>query len=135
LSDKIGYTRKRNRAWGIVDALFEKESDVTFKEVIDALKFLVPTQQMTFETYENGEVTLVDLGQRILKINTNFMPLMTVLFPWEQNGEQIIKRVPVGSRSREFDLAQLAFWNLYGDAEKPEREQAATMPPIAGLRL
>jgi hypothetical protein len=131
LSDKVGYTRRRNKAWGVIDNLFyeAEEKGITFEQILDALRFLCPTEPMPFPTEERGGVTFIDVTQRedapkILKVDTDFARLVVELYPWRREGNQLLKTIPIGSTSREFDLKQLAFWNLYRDAEKPEREHA-----------
>lgn len=63
VSDYVGYTRRRADAWGVIDRLFDKArgDGVTFKECIDAVVFLCPTQPFPTERYrENGKHVLID---------------------------------------------------------------------------
>jgi hypothetical protein len=130
ISDHVGYSRRRTIAWGVIDRLYDKarEDGVSFEEVIDAIRFLCPTQPFPTELcQENGRHVLIDLTKRddspkILKVDAEFWDVLQSLYPWERVENRIVKQIPVGSTTRGFDLRTLAFWRLYPDASREERE-------------
>ena len=131
VSDHVGYTKRRKDAWGTIDRLFDDARDqgVTFEQVIQAVTFLCPTQEMPYPVHVNGSVTLVDLTKRedspkILMIDTSFLPTLKALYPFERIDDVVVKQIPVGTVSRELNLVTLPFWKLFPDAEFEERKTA-----------
>lgn len=130
LSDHVGYSRRRAIAWGVIDRLYDRarQDGCTFEEVMSAIRFLCPTQPFPTELYQgNGRHVLVDLTKRgdapkVLKVDSDFWVTLQALYPWERVENRIVKQIPVGSTTREFDLRTLAFWRLYPDASREERE-------------
>lgn len=130
ISDHVGYSRRRAIAWGVIDKLYDKarEDCVRFEEVMNAIRFLCPTQPFPIELcQQNGRHVLVDLTKRgdapkVLKVDSEFWDVLQSLYPWERVQNRIIKQIPVGTSTRDFDLRTLAFWRLYPDASREERE-------------
>lgn len=129
VSDYVGYTRRRADARGVIDRLFDRArwDRVTFDECIDAVTLLCPTQPFSFGVVENRKVSIVDLTKRadsprLLKVDASFLPLLKRLYPFMRTGDTVIKHIPVGNVIRDLNLLTLAFWILYPDASRDERE-------------
>jgi hypothetical protein len=143
LSDKVGYTRRQFDAWNTIDRFFDKGSDLTLNDVLDAVTFCSPTQAMPFDVDHAHPKVLVDItGQKrydeSLKIDPDFLPVLVRLYPWELVESRvkvnkrpwkridldIIKSVPVGSGMRKFNLSIFAFWWKYKNARRDEMAEA-----------
>ena len=131
LSDEVGYTRRKLDAESVIDQFFDKGSDLKFDDVMTAVTFCSPTRPMPFAVYENATAAIVDVTKRagddkFLKVERDFLPTLIRLYPWERRESSIVKEIPVGSLTREFDLAALAFWFKYRNAGRSELAEAVT---------
>jgi hypothetical protein len=129
VSDEVGYTRRKLDAENTVARYFDKGDNLTFEDVMTAVTFCGPTQPMPYEVFENEKTAIVDVTRRagddkFLKIEKIFLPTLVRLYPWERRESRVIKTIPVGSTSCEFDLATLAFWFKYRNARRDEMQQA-----------
>lgn len=109
LADRVGYTRRYSDACSIIDRLYDKARGigVEFSEVIDAIVFLAgPEVIAESRVQENGETTLIDVTRRsdfprVLKIDTEFLPVLRRLWPLDivrvGHRDIVMKRIPVGS--------------------------------------
>lgn len=120
ISDFVGYSRRRQASFGIVDKLFDraKFNEVTLPEVLDAVTFLTKTQAIPpGMVVENGDVTIVDLTLRadspkLLKVDKDFFPSLERVFPFERIDDIVVKSIPIGeTASREFRLIELCWWS------------------------
>jgi hypothetical protein len=129
ISDKVGYTRRRNDAFHIIERYFDKENLLTLNDVIEAVAFCSPTKPIPEGLVFKGTASvIVDLskrrGDKFLKVDAEFFPILERLYPFERRDDRVIKTVPVGSSTREFDLAVLAFWFKYRNARRDEMQRA-----------
>jgi hypothetical protein len=87
---------------------------------------------MPFEVFENRENSkaIIDVTQRkgcdaFLKVDLDFLPVLTRLYPWQRIDSEIVKTIPVGTTTREFNLRTLAFWFKYKNARRDEMAEAS----------
>lgn len=130
LSDKVGYTRRQLDAWNVIDTYFDKGSDLTLDDVLDAVAFCSPTQPLPKDkVFENDKVAVIDVTVRkgcdqFLKVDREFLPVLTRFYPWERIDTDVIKTVRVGTVTREFNLLKLAFWFRYPRCGRDEMMKA-----------
>jgi hypothetical protein len=119
ISDFVGYSRRWGDAFHLVDKLFDRARfvELTLTEVVDAVAFLTKTEPLPpGVVVENGDVTIVDLTLRkdspkLLKVDSEFFPVLQRLYRWERIDDTVVKRIPVGeTATREFALHKLAWW-------------------------
>lgn len=131
LSDKVGFTRRKQDAFNILDRFFDKGDDLTFDDIIAAIRFCSKPELMPHEVQHNGEVCIIDLPKQtkqkrdyMLKVDAVFLPTLEILYPWQRVGDSVVKFVPSGSLIREFHLEQLAFWFKYRNCSREEMREA-----------
>lgn len=128
ISDKVGYTRRRNDALHVINRYFDKENLLTLDDVIEAIAFCAPTKPIPDEiVFKGKEAVIVDMSKRrgmFLKVDSDFFPVLERLYPFERQDDKVIKVVPVGHSTREFDLSVLAFWFKYRNARRDEMQRA-----------
>jgi hypothetical protein len=130
VADKVGYTRKQADAFNVIDRFFDKGEDLTLDDVLSAVTFCAPPQKFPDgAVFKNDRVVMIDLTQRsghdkFLKVDAEFFPILERLYPFERRGDKVIKTVPVGSTTREFDLCCVAFWHKYRNAFRDEMNEA-----------
>jgi hypothetical protein len=129
LSDRLGYTKRRNVAATTVARLFDKAlyMPVTLDDVVHSLTVLAPTQKMPNEVFANDRAAIVDVtsrpsSPRLLKVEADFLPILEKLFPWRREDDRIVKTVP--GAPRDLDINVLAFWRLFPDTTPQEIETA-----------
>lgn len=129
LADEVGYTRRRLEAHNVIARYFDKGDDLKLDDVLDAVSFCSPTKPMPHPVFENLTTAIIDLTKRagddkFLKVEKDFLPTLIRLYPWERRESQVIKIIPVGGTTREFDLAILAFWFRHRNANRDEMREA-----------
>jgi hypothetical protein len=133
LSDKVGWTRRQRDAFNVIDTYFDRGYDLTFDDVISAVHFCAKPEKMPHKIIHNADAVIVDLPRqskqkkdRLLKVDATFWPTLELLYPWKRVEDTVVKSVPVGNATREFDLVKLAFWFRYRGANRDERNNALT---------
>ena len=134
VSDKVGYSRKRADAFSMVDRLFDKArfNGVTLTEILDAVSVLTKHEEMPWPVIENGSTSLVGVTKRsdnpkILKVDSEFLPVLKQLYPWERVDDTIVKHIPSGETStREFPLIRFAWWLQHPNTTLAEMTTAVT---------
>jgi hypothetical protein len=95
----------------------------------NAYAFCSPTKLMPHAVFENLTTAIIDLTKRagddkFLKIEKDFLPTLIRLYPWGRRESRVIKVIPVGGTTREFDLSVLAFWFRHRNANRDEMASA-----------
>jgi len=131
LSDKVGWSRRQQNAFNVIDRYFDKGDTLTLDDIIAAVHFCAKPEPMPHKIVHNADAVIVDLPRqsrqkkdRLLKVDAAFWPTLELLYPWTRIEDSVIKFVPVGSVVREFDVVKLAFWFKYRNADRDEREMA-----------
>jgi hypothetical protein len=131
LSDKVGFTRRKQDAFNILDRFFDKGDDLTLDDIIAAIRFCAKPGMMPHAVQHNAEVCIIDLPKQpkqkrdyMLKADAVFLPTLELLYPWQRVGDSVVKFVPTGSLIREFHLEQLAFWFKYRNCSREEMREA-----------
>ena len=127
LSDKVGWSRRQQDAFNVIDRYFDKGDTLTLDDIIAAVHFCAKPEPMPLKIVHNADAVIIDLPRqsrqkkdRLLKVDASFWPTLELLYPWERVEDTVVKFVPVGSVVREFDLVKLAFWLV------PRREPGRT---------
>jgi hypothetical protein len=131
LSDKVGFTRRKQDAFNVIAKYFDKGDDLTFEDIVAAVHFCAKREKVPHKIVHNADAVIVDLPRqpkqkkdRLLKVDATFWPTLEILYPWERLEDSIVKVIPVGSVIREFDVVKLAFWFKYRNANRDERDAA-----------
>jgi hypothetical protein len=131
LKDKVGYSRRQQDAFNVIDRYFDKGDLLAFDDIVAAVHFCAKPEVMPHAVYHNGDVALIDLPRQprqkrdyVLKVDTTFLPTLERMYPWTRVDDTILKLVPVGATVREFDMVKLAFWFRYRNASRDERDNA-----------
>jgi len=128
LSDRLGYTKRRNEAATTVARLFDKAMymQVSIDDVVAAVNTLAPTEPMPNEIFTNEHAAIVDVTSRpttprLLKVEADFLSTLQKLYPWRREDDRIVKSIPT---SRDVDLCVFAFWKIHPDMSPREFEVA-----------
>jgi hypothetical protein len=131
LKDKVGYSRRQQDAFNIIDRYFDKGDLLTFDDIVAAVHFCAKQESCPHGVMYNGDTVIVDLPRQrkqkrdyMLKVDAVFWPTMEMLYPWQRIQDTVVKFVPVGATVREFDMVKLAFWFRYRNASRDERDNA-----------
>jgi hypothetical protein len=129
LSDRLGYTKRRNEAATTIARLFDRAMymQVNLDDVIAAVNTLAPTEPMPNKFIENDayaivDVTLRESSPRVLRVERDFLPMLERLYPWRRDDDRVVKTIPTAPRP--LDLNILAFWRLHPDTTPSEIEHA-----------
>jgi hypothetical protein len=132
LSDHVGYSRRHAESCGVIDRLFDKAmfAQCEFEEVIAAMAFLTDSKEIPADLVEQRDATtFIDLTARIdspkiLKVDNDFFPVLNRLWTFERQDDVVLKKIPVGVVTREFNLRRLAFWFQHKDVTLVELNEA-----------
>jgi hypothetical protein len=131
LSDKVGYTRRRQDAFNVIDRYFDKRELLELDDIVAAIRFCAKPEPMPHAVRHNAEVCIIDLPKQpkqkrdyLLKVDAVFLPMLELLYPWQRVEDRVVKFVPTGSLIREFHLEQLAFWFKYRNCSREEMQEA-----------